>query len=230
MIRKATRSGGFTVVEMLIVCSLLGLVTTVVALLFNKGSLIYRHGEAHIEMQRSGRHLVSRLTPFMGSMFDRDDASKTPVLLPANAGSSSPELVFNTTEDWFAVGYPSPTTSAIEASSVSNLGKFTYRVRLINDATDSNNGNVVLERIDGDGSAGPPYNTTLPVIDNTRVLLRGKPGETIENFAFEWPNNLTDDLIRLTFTTRTHARGETSGKPMEINEDFRITFNLPKDI
>jgi prepilin-type N-terminal cleavage/methylation domain-containing protein len=242
---KRARHSGFSLTEMLIVMAIFSLVTTVVALLFSKGSHLYRHGEAHIEMQRSGRHLVSRLTPYIGSVFDSDNPTATPLRSPAGADSSSPELVFNTTEDWFALDYPSAATSARLVPSIGNLNRFTYRVRRVNDATDENDGNVVIERIDGDGAA-PPYVVTLPLLENTRVLLRPKPGESIpacpitnasdpcpdppaehaRHFRFTWANDLKDGFF-LTFTARTTARSE-AGLPVEINEDFRITFNLPK--
>jgi prepilin-type N-terminal cleavage/methylation domain-containing protein len=242
---RSRRATGFSLIEMLTVMALFATITTVVALIFNRGTFLYRHGEAHIEMQRMGRHLVSRLTPYIASVFDADNPSATPLRSPAFASDSSPELIFNTTEDWFAPDYPSPTTSARLVASIGDLQRFTYRVRRVNSAGDPNDGNVVIERINGDGSA-PPYVVTIPVIDNTRVLLRPKAGESIpccpinnpntpcpspaaehaRHFKFTWANDRKNGFY-LTFTARTTARSD-AGQPIEINEDFRITFNLPK--
>jgi prepilin-type N-terminal cleavage/methylation domain-containing protein len=233
-IEPALRPRGFTVVEMMIVCTLMGLVTTVVAMLFNKGHHLYRHGESHIELQRSGRHLVSRLTPYVSSVFDADNPSAVPLRRPAGASLSSPELVFNTTED-----------SARLAPAIKDLEKFTYRVRVVDadDATDENRGCVVIERLEGDGAA-PPYVVSTPLRENSRVLLRPKQDESIpvcpggdsdactepdhdRHFRFTWANDLKNGFY-LSFSIRTTVRGEV-GQDMEIFEDFRITFNLPKD-
>lgn len=241
--RSVRRSLGFSLIEMLTVMALFATITTVVALIFNRGTFLYRHGESHIEMQRLGRHLVSRLTPYISSAFDPDSPTKVPLHSPQSAAVSSPELVFNTTEDWFAPDYPSPATSARLAPSVESLQRFTYRIRRVNDPANVNNGNVVVERLNGDGT--PPYVVTAPPLDNTRVVLRPKEGETIpccpisnptdpcpsppaehaRHFKFSWANDGKNGFY-LTFTARTTTRGE-AGIPIEVNEDFRITFNLP---
>jgi prepilin-type N-terminal cleavage/methylation domain-containing protein len=203
---KAVGKRGFSVLEMLIVCALIGLVTTAVALLFTKGTQIYRHGESHIEMQRAGRHLVTRLSPFVQSMFHSNSPTLSPLVNPDVIGVSRPELVFRTTEDWFAIGYPAAAnTSATTATSISDLRNFFYRVRLVNDPTDPNNGNVVLERLNCDSTTGTltpntasvsgatglvtPVTVTAPAIDNTRILLRLPTGQTVPTCsAFPCPD------------------------------------------
>lgn len=187
---------GFSLLEILIVSSMITLVTAVTISIFHRGTLLYRHGETHIELQRSARQLVNRLTPYIGSMFDADQPSARPIDLPANPGEAfaTDTLVFCSTEDWFHPDYPSPgvapspATSAIAATGVESLGRYGYQVRLLNQPGDRNHGCFVLERLDGPAyeayraaspRPNPPILVKAPAIDNTRVLFRPKRGDVI---------------------------------------------------
>lgn len=224
---------GFSLLEMIFVTVMVSLITSLVALLFNRGTEIYRHGESHIELQRSGRHLVERVTPIIAAMCDRDDVSTVPVLrldssppqlLPSNTPQD--QLLFYTTEDWFAIGYPTLTTSATLAVSPKTLGKFLYRIRKVTQASDRNYGNVVLERLE---SPVPPYVVTPQARDNTRVLLRAKEGEKIEDLSFSLPSSGSASdaaMLRMSFTTvRTDVRVSTAGK-LDTKEGFVYKFRL----
>ena len=245
---------GFSLLEILIVCSLITLVTAVTISIFHRGTLLYRHGETHIELQRSARQLVTRLTPYIGSMFDADQPSQRPVRWPSLPGdaNATPVLVFVSTEDWFAVDYPSPNTSAIEAPSDKELRKFGYQVRLLDLPSDRNHGCFVLERLTDDATAtlndsplpAAPFAVNLPTIDNTRVLFRPKRGDVIvvdppgtpvdqrQGPQFSLTSNnplMADGTLHFSFTLKHAIRGDAPSK-VDATEKFEATFNLPKNI
>lgn len=202
----------FTLIEMLIVVSIFAIVSTVVALLFSRGTSLYRHGETHIEMQRSGRHLTARVTPYITSMFNVNSPTASAMIVPATADPNleSPILRFRTTEDWLNAAYPSTLTSSMMAGSTSDLRSHIYQVQQAPD------GNVVLERLE------EPTPGTFNVTD-TRVLLRKKPNETFSALRFTL---VRSSLLVLKFETSKETRGDNN-QPVTITEKFRITFNLP---
>lgn len=203
---------GFTLLEMLIVVSIFGTIATVVALLFSRGTSLYRHGETHIEMQRVGRHITARVTPYITSVFNAASPSASALLIPATADPNldSNLVRFRTTEDWLSTNYPSQLTSSRQATSTADLRNYIYQIQLDADS------NVVLERLE------EPTPGTFNVTDST-VLVRKKPSETISNLRFTL---VRSNLLLLQFTASKVTRGE-SNQPMTVNEDFRITFNLP---
>lgn len=203
---------GFTIIELLVVASLFTVIGTVVAMLFTRGNSTYRHGETHIEMQRSGRSIVARLTPYLSSVFNAASPSANPILVPAAADPNihEPSVRFVTTEDWLSGSYPSQLTSATLATSTLDLRNFTYQIR------QDSNGDVLLERL----------NETSPgtfAVTNTKTIQRQKKDESISNLQFTL---VRSNLLLFQFETSKETRS-TSNTPMTVKEDFRITYNLP---
>lgn len=212
MIIPAESRRGFTISELLIVASLFTIIGTVVAFLFSRGNSAYRHGESHIEMQRAGRQVVARVTPFISSVFNAASPSTNPIRLPAAADPNvnTTSVIFTTTEDWLSLDYPDAVTSSTLAASTADLRNYTYRI------TQDNNGNVVLHQLD------EPTPDTFN-ITNTKVLVRQKQSEQISNLRFTL---VRSNLLVMEFQTSRETRGDAN-QPMTVTEDFRITFNLP---
>ncbi len=203
---------GFTISELLIVASLFTIIGTVVAFLFSRGNSAYRHGESHIEMQRAGRTVVARVTPFISSVFNAASPTAAAIRLPATADPNIHEntVRFFTTEDWLAPTYPDVNTSSTLANSTADLRNFTYQI------LQDNNGNVVLQKLN------EPTPDTFNVA-NTKVLVRRKADETISNLQFTL---VRSNLLVMEFQTSRQTRGD-GNQPMTVKEDFRITFNIP---
>lgn len=203
---------GFTIIEILIVASLFTIIGTVVALLFSRGNSTYRHGETHIEMQRAGRSIVARMTPYLSSVFNAANPYASPILVPATADPniSEDKVRFVTTEDWLSNNYPSQLTSATLATSTADLRNYTYQIQ------QDGSGNVILERLE----EPTPGNFN---ITDTRVLRRQKTKEQINNLRFSL---VRSNLLLFQFETAKETRGEAN-TPVMVKEDFRITYNLP---
>lgn len=210
--RQRLQAQGFSLLEMLIVVSIFGTVATVVTLLFSRGTSLYRHGETHIEMQRVGRHITARVTPYITSIFNASSPSASALLIPATADPAiETNLVrFRTTEDWLSNSYPSQLTSSRLAASTADLRNYVYQIQLDGD------NHVVLERLE------EPTPGTFNVTDSL-VLVRKKPSETLSNLRFTL---VRSNLLLLQFQVSKETRGD-SNQPITVNEDFRITFNLP---
>lgn len=206
---------GFTIVEVLIVASLFTIIGVVVASLFTRGASTYRHGETHIEMQRSGRTVVSRLTPFLSSIFNAANPTATALIVPASADPNPnpvPNLVrFRTTEDWLNPAYPSQTTSSRMALSTADLRNYTYQI-----IQDANSGDVLLQKLE------EPTPGTFNVLE-TRRLVRQKKSEEITNLRFTLARS---NLLVMEFETVKETRGD-GNQPMTVTEEFRVTYNLP---
>ncbi len=153
-IRTKERAEAFTLIEMLVVVSMFGLIMGVIATLFAKGTQVYRHGETHIELQRSGRHLASRLTPYLVTAYDAYRPSIDPIVCPAGVNPDFPEnpadrvrvVRFYTTEDWLHADYDDrtdigrlgndqaplmpPTISSVSALSTADFTQYLYEIGL----------------------------------------------------------------------------------------------------
>ena len=208
-------SKGFTIIELLIVASLFTVIGTVVAFLFTRGHSAYRHGESHIEIQRTGRDLGCWVTPFLGSMFHAVPSGRT-IIVPETTDPNiqRPFVQFRTTEDWLDGAYPSQTTSSRLAQGLGDLGVFEYRIN-----QEAATGNILLEKMELTLDETAPSTTVL----NTRTLVRQKASETISNLQFTLQKS---NLLLLTFRTSRETRG-AANQPLTVNEDFQIVFNLP---
>jgi prepilin-type N-terminal cleavage/methylation domain-containing protein len=234
------RKSGFTLLEVLIVITVLGVITTVIAVLFAKGSFALRHTDAHNSLQRANRLLTARVTPYVASAFNTEQRSSPAILSPtstatpnpfhelasvgpAPAGDSPMPLVrFLTTEDFLA-NTPGNTylvdkpTSATLADSTAELGTFIYQIRLTTpDPANPDLGNVVLEKL------GPGL---TPV--GSRTLFFSRSGAKIDprvadSFQFLYPSN---HILILEATMSTDIRSQTGA--MTPSQTFRTTFNLP---
>lgn len=219
------RSHGFTLPELMIVMSIMLIIGGVVASLFTRGHSLYRHGETHIEMQRSGRIVIARITPYVSSMFDGDIPIGNPIVTPSpDPLATSTDVVFFTTEDWLTPGYPSATTSSlavVDHESLESL-KFLYRVRL-DDKDSGGTGHVLLEKLsynEATFNAADP--TTCPAVEEL-VLYRAREDEKLLNFRF---SRVRAAVLTLEFQTEKTTRSDAN-QPIVITEDFRATFNLP---
>lgn len=237
---RLAKKRGFSLIEMLIVLTVFSLITSVIAVLFTQGMFTYRHGESHLMMQRGGRILAGRVTPYLASMFDAVTPSLTPLWLdtdasaanivlgqrmPVNPARGNPgtlpvdpeasKLYFTTTEDWLGVGYPSQFTSSTKATSTQDLRSYPYRVRY----EDPNpavfgDGQILLERLIP-GGAGL-------VVDQSRPLYIEKD-ESLKDFRFVLTRA---NLLQMEFTMQSRVRS-AQNLDQVTNETFRFTFNLP---
>ncbi len=238
--RIQKRPQAFSIIEILIVMTLISLVSGVVAVLFTKGTQIYRHSETHIEAQRNGRHLVAMMTPYLASARNVVPSAGA-IIAPVVLGTGT-AVIFKTSEDRNTPGYPSNTTSALGLTNLADflaLGNgvgFVYRIRFVQDATDRNDGNVVAERLNNsvafpDGTL--PLTVTAPVIDHTRVLMFRKANEQIQDFTFTRP---TRDLLQMSFTSLRNTQSAVTNdaayeaQKERAREEFRATFSLPTDL
>lgn len=216
---------GFTIPEILVVAGVLVVVGAVVASLFTRGNSLYRHSETHIEMQRSGRVAIARITPYVSSMFDGDIPIGNPIVTPPpDPLATSESVVFFTTEDWLAPGYPSPSTSSLkvmEHGALESL-KFLYRIRLDSRA-DGGTGHVLLERLAYDETTFVAGDSSTYPMTEEMVLYRARTDEEILNFRF---HRVRASILTLEFQTKKTTRSD-SNQPIVVLEDFRSTFNLP---
>jgi len=225
---------------MLVVAATFSLITSVVAVLFTQGTYTYRHGESHLTMQRGGRLLAARVTPYLASVFDAVTPSLTPLWLdtdpsaavitlgqrmPVNPSRGDPthtpvdpeasKLYFTTTEDWLGPGFPSQLTSSTMATSTADLRNFTYRIRYDDpSAAVMGDGQVLLERlIPGAGGLQ---------VEQTRRLYLEK-NEALKDFRFVLARA---NLLQMEFTMQTSIRSAQNQEQI-TSENFRFTFNLP---
>lgn len=237
---RRPRAEGFTILEMLIVCALFSLITTMVALLFTQGTYTYRHGENHLMMQRGGRHLAARVTPYLASMFDAVNPSMTPLWLDTNAAASEITLgqrmpvnpdrgdpavtpvdpqarmvYFTTTEDWLGPDYPSNLTSSTLAATTADLRNHTYRIRYEDPNPNvMGDAEVLLDRlVDNSGNL---------VVDESRRLYIEKD-EALRDLRFVL---VRANLLQLCFRMETMTKSAANVEQM-AREEFRYTFNLP---
>ena len=212
---------GFTLLEILIVATLFTIIGAVVASLFTRGASTYKHGETHIEMQRNGRRIVARLTPYFNSAIKVGIPLGAPAIINPQAG----EVTFSTTEDWFDPNYPSPTTSATLAPNVGALNEFYYRVR-----QDGTEGDIFLEKVTETLPSPSPPTRSFTTVDSLRIL-RQKKNERIKNLRFSLIG--TGTLLLMEFETTKMTRGDDDDSAgageIRVEEKFRITYNLPKD-
>lgn len=234
--RRSLRFRGFTILEMLTVIGIIGFITTVIAGLFSQGSLVLRHGDGRLSLQRANRLLGARVTPYVASTFNRSvgapvvldplsnvtpaagttDKAATVGVAPTVPGMSA--LRFVTTEDWFAVGYPTAAgTSATQVTDLSQLGSFVYQIRR------NAQNNVILEQLD--------RTNNYAAVGAPQVLFFSRESAYIKadadplnpvNFKFELPR---DNLLIMTVTLTSNIRGAVDR--MDLEDTFRTTFNLP---
>lgn len=235
-----SRQEGFSLVEMLIVAATFSLITSVIAVLFAQGTYTYRHGESHLAMQRGGRLLAARVTPYLASMFDAVTPSLTPLWLdtdpsaanivlgqrmpvdPQRGDPNSPpvdpeasKLYFTTTEDWLGGGYPSPLSSSTLAASTADLRNYPYRVRYEDpNPAELGDGQILLERLVANGPG-------LQVEQKRRLYIEKNEG--LENFRFVLARA---NLLQMEFTMRTAVRSAQNQRQV-TSENFRFTVNLP---
>ena len=225
---KLSRPRGFSLIEMLIVCSIFTLVTGVVAVLFTQGTYTYRHGETHLEMQRGGRALTQRIAPFLATMIDSAVPSLSPLRRNTNGSggitldqemlldTDYPEVYFLTTEDWLGPDYPSRTDSSTMALSTSDLGRFMYRIRYVDpSSTKMGDGEIFLERLVQSG-------TSDYTVEETRRLYNEKD-EAVKNFRFV---RVRSNLLQLRFDMENVTRS-AQNQAQTTREEFRMTFNIP---
>jgi prepilin-type N-terminal cleavage/methylation domain-containing protein len=240
---RLRKTSAFTLIEMLTVAALFSIITTVIAVLFSQGTYTYRHGENHLEMQRGGRYLAARITPYLASMIDAFTPTKTPLrkdidpaankiafsateemgVDPNRGDPASPPVdpdaamvYFTTTEDWLGPDYPSQLTSSTLALSTADLSNYTYRIRYSDpDPATMGDGEVLLERLlDAGGNDW--------VVD-TDLRLYMEKQEAIENFRFV---RVRSNLLQLRFGMQSVTKS-AANQDQTVREEFRYTFNLP---
>lgn len=236
-----TRRSGFTIVEVMVVMVIMGLITTVVASMFAKGSFALRHGEAHSSLQRAHRLLNERVTPYVASAFNTEQRSSHAILHPtSNAapaplhllaspgpGGDSPMSVLRylTTEDFLAdtpgntymVDIP---TSAMLANNLGDVGTFVYTIRQKVEEPNLRDRNVVLQKLDSDNNFVPFNYPTGEVME--RTLFFNRESSNLENLTFHFP---APHLLIMEATMTTNIKSE--GDRINPTQIFRTTFNLP---
>ena len=220
------RLRGFTILELTIVFSIFLIIGIVVANLFTHGSAVYRHSEGHIEMQRTGRLAIARMTPYVSSMFDGDLPLELPIIQPpSEPDAESDRLIFRSTEDWLGNGYPSPQTSSLYVQSHDEIEglTFLYQIRYQAPVGAGERGEILLEKLNYDQATFDAANpATYPVI-SSKSLYRLKDNEAINEFVFK---RLRATVVTLDFKLNTTVKSEVKS-PVDVTEDFRATFNLP---
>ena len=217
---------GFTILEMAIVFSIFLIIGIVVANLFSHGSAVYRHSEGHIEMQRTGRLAIARMTPYASSMFDGDLPLELPIVQPpAEPDAESDRLIFRSTEDWLGAGYPSPQTSSLYVQSHEDIEglTFLYQIRYQAPVSPVDRGKILLEKLNYDQATFDPADPATYPVSSSRTLYGLKENEEITEFVFK---RLRATVVTLDFKLKTTVKSEVKA-PVEVIEDFRATFNLP---
>lgn len=244
MNRSKTERAGFTIIEVMVVVVIMGIITTVVATMFAKGSFALRHGDSHNTLQRANRLLTARVSPYIASAFDpiRDDGF-TPILNPTQTTSdvftaatiyngpaaTAPNAVrFITTEDFLADNYPAQFNSAIGALTLGDLNPFVYQIVMRNEPRNGENfSNVYLQKVDPFSSydvvttGGDPVERPLFF---SREAANLDASGSVPPLRFYHPSV---DVLVMEAEISTNIRGEGPAR-MAPKQVFRTTFNLPQ--
>lgn len=241
--REKSKPDGFTLIEMLVVVTLFGLIMAVITTLFTKGTQVYRHGESHIELQRSGRHIAARLTPYLATMYDAYVPGSEPILVPpgVHPDNTFGFVRFLTTEDWLGEDYDlaarPPTVSTLSAQNSSDLRRHIYQIGLNQEQDLILNRLTTLTPLDPDIDPNFRNPTFVPTPTDTRAIVRAKNRNTDNPEVFEDRNGNPAfeflyprrNLLLLRYSISKNTRGPNN-QLMRITEPFRITFNLPTKI
>lgn len=215
---RAKKSPGFTVPELLVVMTITGLLTAVLAIFYSQSRLTLQRGMARTELQQRARLASIRIIPKITSTIYQPATDTTPTINPiasppsTNDENSTPanpgrEIVLNTTAEFVQ-------TQLREATIVPfNPRAPVYdqlRLRFEVDETDpelGDRGTLIMDR----NTAGT--NDDVPIASNlTSVIFRVLPG----------------NVVRLRVEARGYIPNATSGRSV-TSEVYETDIFLPVD-
>lgn len=218
MSKRQTRSlRAFTLPELMIAMTILGVIGTVLTLLYDGSYASINRGTGRLALQQRGREILRRVGPVVLSAFeDPNDPAPDDILWPPDDGNSYDSLVLSTTEDWLDPSYPSATSSARMAPDVASINYFKYRIRL-------ENGNIDLEK----GTWDDATSTFTPTGGVRHLGVSNAPDSvdavSIEAFRAE---NLAKNAVRVSVDLRVVIRN--AGKGQEpVNQTLATVIQIP---
>ncbi|MFA7481441.1 MAG: prepilin-type N-terminal cleavage/methylation domain-containing protein [Vulcanimicrobiota bacterium] len=231
------KAKGFTIIEVMVVVVIMGIITTVVATMFTKGTHALRHGDAHNTLQRAHRLLTARVTPYIASAFDPDPAGLNgqAVVLDSTDNTSDQfppaptdpsgdtfltTLRFVTTEDFLSPTYPSQFNSAMGATTLADLSPFVYQVVLTPEE------DLIIQKLDHSNNYNVAIDSGLPL---QKPLFFSRESARLDTSGSEPPIKFyhpAADILVLEVTLTNQIRG-ASGAQQTPTQVLRTTFNLP---
>lgn len=196
------RTGGHTLVELLVVLTVMSMITTAVVVMYKNAVNLFQMSSSKINLQSRAREAIKRIGPIVVSGVRPDQASSSAIMLPALMGeaNATDSVVFSTTEDYLmapSVGPPA-NRCALWTTIPSPITQFYYRIRVDTAGSSA----LILEKVTRSG------NTYTAVANlNPRALLRGEKGKAIlKEIRF---TRLTLNALRVRLTVGTN-RYQTS--------------------